>query len=135
TLLACPPASAFTLTPPTPRAASNAPAVEAEGVYVLGSGMENIIKVKKSKAGNFYALRLKEIGGTRITEVGETVNFEWEYERGLIHDVKPENKMTLEQAKVFGLRYGTCLRCGRRLKAADSVERAIGPVCVKWYSE
>jgi len=108
-------------------------AVEDEGVYVIGDGMENVIKVKKSKAGNLYALRLKETGGTRITEVGEVVNFEWEYAPGLIKDIKPEQKMSFEQAKAFGVRFGKCVRCNRHLKAAESVEKAIGPVCAKWF--
>lgn len=42
--------------------------------------------------------------------------------------------MTLDEAKAFILRYGQCVRCGRRLKAAESVERGIGPVCVRYFT-
>jgi len=42
--------------------------------------------------------------------------------------------MSLDAAKAFILRYGRCVRCSRRLKAAQSVERGIGPVCMAYFS-
>ena len=35
-----------------------------------------------------------------------------------------------EQAKALSIRYGRCIVCGRKLKAAKSVEAGIGPVCM-----
>lgn len=105
-------------------------AVEEEGVYVVNN---TVVKVKKSRAGFLYASRLKEIGGERLTEADTVVNFEYEFVSGLIHQVRASMKMTKEQAIFYGIRYGRCLRCGRKLKAAKSVEAAIGPVCIRWY--
>jgi Family of unknown function (DUF6011) len=94
-----------------------------------------IYKVTKSRGTErLYATRLVEIGGTRLTEAGEHVRFEYQYEKGLIYRLSPAMRMTREEARHFGLRYGVCLRCGRFLKDATSVERAIGPVCWKWYA-
>jgi hypothetical protein len=42
--------------------------------------------------------------------------------------------MTLDEAKAFLLRFGRCVRCNRRLKVGQSVERGLGPVCVKEFS-
>ena len=98
-----------------------------EGVYMLG---DEVVKMKRSKAGRLYAMRLVEIGGSRLTEMGEVVNFEWQYSPDLTRQVSKEHKMTLDQAKALGIRYGRCMRCGRRLKDAASVDRAMGPVCV-----
>jgi hypothetical protein len=106
--------------------------VEAEGVYVVDSV---IVKMKRSKQSQrLYAMRLVEIGGRRLTEADTVINFEWEYAPALTNSVKLEDKMTTEQAKEFGIRYGKCMRCGRRLKDATSVERAIGPICFQWFA-
>jgi hypothetical protein len=39
--------------------------------------------------------------------------------------------MAPEDAKRVAVLYKHCLMCGRKLKLAESVERAIGPVCIK----
>ena len=105
---------------------------EVEGVYVV-DGV--IVKVKKSQtSGHLYACKLVEIGGDRLTNAGSVVNFEYQYAAGLIYQVKKSNKMTKDQAVHFGIRYGSCMRCGRKLKDAKSVEAAIGPICMKYYN-
>lgn len=103
------------------------------GVYQLEDG--SVVKVQANKAGtNVYAKRWVEINGYRATEAGEHVQGEWEYAPGLIHRITADQRMTLEQAKAFILRYGQCARCARKLKAAASVEAGIGPVCIKYFS-
>lgn len=104
------------------------------GVYIMPDG--RIVKVQPNKAKtNRYALVWKEIRGERLVDATEArVHGEWEYAPGVIKEVKPEFKMTLDQAKDFILRYGQCVRCSRKLKAADSVERGIGPVCIQYFN-
>jgi len=104
------------------------------GVYVLPDG--SIVKVQPNKAKtNVYALRWTVIGGERLVDATEgRVHGEWTYESGLIRTVVGARKMTLDEAKAFILRYGQCVRCSRHLKAAESVERGIGPVCVQYFS-
>lgn len=61
---------------------------------------------------------------------------EWVYEQGLIsHVANLGRKMTMAEAKQFTLLYGQCVRCGRKLVDARSVERAMGPVCVQYFGD
>lgn len=115
-----------------PRKATPDQATEP-GVYVLDG---TVLKVQANRAKTgVYALRWVEIRGERMVDHDESrVHGEWRYEAGLIRAIRPEHRMTLDEAKAFILRYGQCARCGRHLKAADSVERGIGPVCVKYFS-
>lgn len=114
-------------------AAPESTAVEP-GVYVVDG---DIVKVQANKAKTAtYALRWIVINGERLLDSDgiSRVHGEWEYEAGLVRKVRPDQRMSVEQAKAFVLRYGRCARCSRKLKAADSVERGIGPVCMKWFS-
>lgn len=124
-----------------PAAAAEAPVaeivrleVEDAGVYRLADG--TIVKVQANKEKTrVYAKRLVEIGGERLTEAGAHVHAEYRYEAGLIAQVEREGvKLTLEEAKALTIRYGFCIRCGRHLKAAQSVEQGMGPVCITYFS-
>jgi hypothetical protein len=53
----------------------------------------------------------------------------WDYKPGLLNKIKPEWRVTREEAVAFGALYGECIRCGRTLTNEDSIEAAIGPVC------
>ena len=118
---------------PEYRITSTDSALPEEGLYVLDDG--RIVKIKSNKTKtNRYANVWVEIGGHRLTETGEHVNGEWEYAPALRSFCKPEFRMTIEQAKEFGILYGKCVKCGRHLSDAESVERAIGPVCAKSFS-
>ena len=85
-----------------------------------------------------YAKRLVEHKGIeRATEgeAGERVHAEYVYEAGLIAQVSREGvKLSLEEAKALTIRYGFCIRCGRHLVAAQSVEQGMGPVCITYFS-
>jgi len=91
------------------------PAVEqvTEGIY-LREGV--VYKVQAARGlGNLYA---KVLEGKRF-----------EYAAGAIRDLRPEHKMTLEQAEEYGARYGVCCQCGRTLTKKESVDAGIGPIC------
>lgn len=87
-----------------------------------------IWKVQYNKATgdgrHLYAKRL------HVEQIAEN---EWHchfaYEGGAIRDIKPEWRMTLEQAKTFGALYGVCCVCGRTLTDEVSIEEGIGPIC------
>lgn len=51
------------------------------------------------------------------------------YAPGAVRTLRPEWRMTIEQARAFGALYGTCLRCNRTLTREESIERSMGPVC------
>lgn len=85
-----------------------------EGMYRVG---DVVYKVQAAihGSGRLYAKRLH----------GQS----FVYEKGAIYRLKPENKMTLEDAKEWGLLYGTCCVCGRTLTDETSIANGIGPVC------
>ena len=103
------------------------------GVYEMPDGKIYVVKFNRPQT-RLYAKRLVEIAGDRLTEAGTTASIEFEYEAGAIFRLAPEMKMPLERAKQLTIRYGRCIVCGRHLKAAESVERGIGPVCVKSFA-
>lgn len=91
-----------------------------DGMYVL-DGV--IFKVQHAVhgSGNQYAKRL--VAGTP----GERASFE--YAPGIVRQLRPEHRMTIEAAREFGALYGTCCQCGAVLTNEDSIEAGIGPVC------
>jgi hypothetical protein len=89
--------------------------VSEEGMYRNAEG--DIFKVQRSReSGNLYAKRLDLIEG-------------FIYEAGAIRNLKPSDRMTLDDAKAFGVQYGICCVCGALLTNEVSVAEGIGPVC------
>jgi hypothetical protein len=113
------------------RAREDAPTPVEPGVYEVDG---EVFVVKPNRQGTrVYAKRLVTINGTRLTEADSHEHFDFEYAPGAIRRIRPEHRMDLERAKELTIRYGRCLNCGRRLKDATSVERGIGPVCIKAF--
>lgn len=98
-----------------PVAGARTPVVE-QGMYQV-AGV--IYRVQASReTGNLYAKRLNTAGG-------------FDYEQGAIRKLSADDKMTLEQAKAFGVETGLCCVCGAFLTDSKSVAQGIGPVCAK----
>lgn len=106
--------------------------VTEPGVYETAENVVYVVKPNRDKT-RLYAKRLVEINAERALAEGGRVQIEFEYERGAIFRLDPSMKMPLERAKELTIRYGKCIVCGRGLKAAESVERGIGPVCIKSF--
>lgn len=105
----------------------------------VGPGMyeneDGVFIVKRTQdKQRLYAKRMIEITGDRLNHADRYVKIEFEYAPGAIRTLRPEHKMSLEHAKELSLRYGKCIVCGHGLKAAKSVERLIGPVCIKSFA-
>jgi hypothetical protein len=98
------------------------------GMYRNDAG--EIFKVQESATGNRYAKKLVPIGGQRLTESDDSVRFEFEYAPGAIKSLTAAQRLTLDEAKAFGIKYGVCCVCNRTLKDAKSVALGIGPVCI-----
>jgi hypothetical protein len=94
------------------------PSVVEAGFYLLDG---DVVKVKESKAGRFYAEAL--VVNTR----------RFEYAPGLVHKLSPEDKLTAEKAAEFGHTHGYCCFCQRELTDAKSVAKGYGPVCERKY--
>lgn len=103
------------------------------GVYERNG---EVFVVKPNREGTrVYAKRLVEITGQRLTEAGSKIPIEFEYAPGAVFALRIEHRMPVDRARELTIRYGRCLNCGRVLKDADSVERGIGPVCIKAFQQ
>lgn len=116
-----------TSTPTTPESVSEIDQL-SPGMYRREG---DIFKVQQTQdKARLYAKRLVPFGGKRLIDADEsTVRFEFEYDRGAIHTLRAADRMTLDEAKAFGIRYGVCCVCNTRLTDAKSVALGIGPVC------
>jgi hypothetical protein len=103
------------------------------GVYEV-DGVAYVVKPNRRGDG-MYAKRIRELNSTRVTEAGTFVAVEFEYEPGAIRRIRPEHRMPFERARELTIRYGRCIVCGRTLRAGESVEQGIGPVCVRSFPE
>jgi hypothetical protein len=86
------------------------------------------VQVAVHGSGNLYAKRLVELDEPKVMKT-KTVSHEFVYEPGLLRRIKPEWRMTLEEAKAWGALYGTCCVCGATLTKEASIAAGIGPVC------
>jgi hypothetical protein len=102
--------------------------VSEPGMYRNAAGA--LFKVQESGTGNLYAKALTPIGGARLTETDAVVRWEFTYAPGAMRELCAEDRLPLDDARAFGIRYGVCCVCGRTLKDAASVAAGIGPVCV-----
>jgi len=120
--------------PVRPSTRPSAPVPPAVPVAQVTAGIYRVdgrvYQVKPNREGTrVYAKRLVEIGGTRVTDAGTFANIDFRYEAGAIFRIRPEHRVSPQEAAELSVRYGRCMMCGRMLRAAQSVTRAIGPVC------
>jgi hypothetical protein len=89
------------------------------GFYLVNAGA---FKVRTSKTtGRLYAMKLD-------TDTGK-----FEYDKGAIFNLRPETRMTKEQAAAYGHKTGRCMICGRELSNEESLKIGIGPICLKGF--
>ncbi len=112
TLRSITPAAAAGAAPATP-----AVALEADRLYEVDGVFYRTVESRGS--GNMYAKVLDVDAG------------KWVYAPGAIKRILPEHRMSVERAKELSIRFARCIRCWAELTAAESVERAMGPRCVK----
>lgn len=102
------------------------------GVY-RRNGDVFVVQLNKDKS-RLYAKKLVQIGGERLVDATEeVVKAEFEYAPGALPTLRPEDQLTLTEAREYLLRYTHCMICGRFLKAASSVIDSIGPVCRQMF--
>lgn len=94
-----------------------------DGMYRLG---DVIYKVQHAVhgSGRQYAKELVQYGDD---------SWGFEFAKGIVYKLRPEHKMSLEDAKEFGALYGTCCVCGRTLTNEASIEAGIGPICASKF--
>lgn len=89
----------------------------SEGMYKRN---EKIFKVYYNQAG------------TRLL-AKELIDGSFEYQGIASRFVKPEDRMTLDEAKAYGRVTGTCCVCSRRLTDEMSIAEGIGPICASKF--
>jgi Family of unknown function (DUF6011) len=90
-----------------------------------------VVKPNRDKT-RVYAKEIVE-SPARMTESGLQVDFEAVYRPGIVFALTEADRMDLADASDFLTKYARCIVCGRHLKAAKSVARAIGPVCAGYF--
>lgn len=126
---------------PTETTGDGQTAVDLEaGMYRL-DGVVYKVQLAVHGSGHPYAKSLVELNECAVcgdqyddehfslTEHEFKPTFKFQYHAGAIRKLRPEHRMTLEEAKEFGKLYGTCCVCGRTLTNETSIEEGIGPVC------
>ena len=88
-----------------------------EGPYWTLDG--DIVRVRRSKRGHLYGEQLDPNEG------------QFEYKPGIILRLKA--RMTLDEAKEWGARFGRCCVCGNLLTVEKSMQEGIGPVCARRF--
>jgi hypothetical protein len=78
--------------------------------------------VKSRESGRLYAKRLTVLNANSAS---------FSYDGGAIYRIKPEWRLSLDDAKAWGLHYGICCVCAANLSDPKSVAEGIGPVCAK----
>lgn len=111
----------------------NAPEVEADGMYRNPETGEIFkVQIAYHGSGKLYAKKLVELE-TPETKRGKEHRYEFVMARGAIMTLKPEWRLSIEDAAEFGRLYGCCIRCGTVLTDEASIERGIGPDCAKKF--
>jgi len=103
-----------------------------DGMYRVsldGGSVMTIYKVQRAVhgSGKLYAKKLV------IDDSVTPAECYFEYAPGVVHKLRPEHKMSLEDAKRFGALYGSCCVCGRTLTKEESIEAGIGPICASKF--
>jgi len=121
----------YTDAPADPAPAASTP-IESPGVFKYGADVY-IVKPNRQKT-RLYAKRMVE-STTRLNDEGEAADVDFEYCKGAMAFLREEHRMSVEEGKALTIRYSRCICCGRRLKVKTSVERGIGPVCIKYFAQ
>jgi hypothetical protein len=101
-----------------------------DGIYK--NSADEFVKVYHTQKGHQVG-KVAQIEQDHHDETAGTVwQVEWIYVgKSALKGLKPEHKLTLEQAREFGMIYGSCVVCARTLTDELSIALGIGPVCGK----
>ena len=107
----------FPVNTPTPVQHKLGVTPQAGKFYMVGN---TPFEVVQGRNGHLYARR-------RHNDTGK-----WEYAKGAIFAVRDNGReATVEDIAKYSLQRKQCFVCGRKLEAAKSVAKGIGPVCEK----
>lgn len=93
----------------------------AEGLYVKDGTIYKVVAAKLA-TGRRYAKAL-------MSPDSANEKRQWVFASGVVMNLKPEHKMTAEQAAQYGKLYGCCVNCASPLTHEESIDRGYGPDC------
>ena len=101
-----------------------------DGMY-RRDGVVYKVQIAVHGSGRPYAKKLCyfDSEGYESKVAGDGGGWKFTYAPGEVSNLKPEHKMSLEEAQEFGRLYGVCCRCGAPLTDEDSIAAGIGPIC------
>lgn len=102
-----------------PKAAVSKSSPAEKGYYLLGDVVH--VVVSSHETGKLYSKKL-------VVRDGKG---KWEYAPGAVYNLKPEQKLTVEEAAKLGKHHGCCMICGATLTDEKSISVGIGPTCLK----
>jgi hypothetical protein len=113
---------AHTTCPPAGSVPAPAPIVEpAEGFYIVDSA---VVRVYRTRNGHLTTKTLT------IPAKGRKGH--WVYSgRRSFPQCQPCNELNIDTARVFGLEWGVCARCGAVLDRPESQQAGFGPECAR----
>jgi hypothetical protein len=124
----------------TPKATNQTEPVELpDGIYFKDGVVYKVVKAVHG-SGHSYAKRLVPPRERTDGAVDPVMGLQghsrgrFEFAKGAIRELTPDDKMTLEQAREYGALYGICSNCGAMLTDEDSIERGMGPICAGHFA-
>lgn len=120
-----------------PKLTADAPVELADGVYRWNDTFYKVYHtIHGANVQVAKVLHLQEAGTDANGK--QLWSGEWEYVgKKPLYTLRPEHKLTKEEAKQFGLVYGMCVRCARDLTREESIHVGYGPTCAGhegwWY--
>lgn len=72
--------------------------------------------------------------GTCVPADSDEVTWSFVYAPGAINELSEGTRLSIEEAKEWGVLYGTCCVCAATLTDEKSIERGIGPICGKKFA-
>lgn len=115
--------------PKKPQAVAAVREALTDGMYMKDG---DIYKVQYNRASGDGRRLYAKLLVVHSSEFG-SADVHFEYAPGAIHQLSLADRMSLEDARAFGVLYGTCCVCGRTLTDEVSIENGIGPVCAGKY--
>lgn len=83
----------------------------------------------RTQDGEIYRVHESRETGRLYAKHLNLIEMKFEYASGAIYRLTPADRMTLDQARAFGVETGICCVCGAFLTDPRSVANGIGPVC------
>jgi hypothetical protein len=84
----------------------------------------------RNNAGVIYKVQASRETGRLYAKFLDVAMRKFEFEAGAMRNLSAEMRMSIDEAKAFGVEYGFCVVCGKFLTDARSVAQGIGPVCI-----